>query len=113
MFVNRCAIYQNHQAFQYVSHYIMSIGRGGSIRRCGKTDTMVCCVKYGIETLKECIAVDKVKALSAGRSEISDDKVDIVGRPSNIGIQCTGPKLRIRSKLVRHLRLYKPYMHQS
>ena len=39
---------------------LLLIFRRGSIRRRGKTDTMVRCIKHGIETLKECIAVDKV-----------------------------------------------------
>ena len=84
----------------------MLISHGGSIWRRSQAETMVRCIIHGIETLKEGIAVEKVKALPTGSSDIPDDEVDIISIPSNNTIQRTGPNLRIRSQLVRHLKLY-------
>jgi len=39
----------------------------------GEANATICGVKYGIEAFKECIAVDKVKTLPRGSSNIPDN----------------------------------------
>jgi hypothetical protein len=63
------------------------IRRGCSIWCGGKAYTMACRVIYRIEAFKKCIAVNEVKALPCGRSEICYDEIDIATRASNKGIE--------------------------
>jgi hypothetical protein len=75
------------------------IRRGGGEWGRGEADVAVRSIEDRIESLKECISVDKVEARSRGRADVVDDKVDIARSPTNQRIQRPWPDLRVGCQL--------------
>lgn len=75
---------------------------GGSIRVSsgGEAQTLVGGVEVAVKALEECITVDEVKALARVGAEVTDDEVYSGASAAYVGVERTGPDLRVRCQRV-------------
>jgi len=57
-------------------------------------------IEYGVETLKESVAVDEVETFTTGSANGADNEVDVAGATTNIGVKGTRPDLAVRGESV-------------
>lgn len=81
----------------------ISVGSGACIGGGGKANATIRNVENRVETLEECIPVDKVEAFSTGGAQVSDNQVDIVRCTADGSVECTRPELSIGSELISNL----------
>jgi len=60
-------------------------------------------IEYGVEALKECVAVDEVRTCSTGGTDVVDNEVDGATATTNISIEGTRPDLAVRGESVGDL----------
>ena len=53
----------------------------------------------GLDDVQECKSVDKVQALTAGASEVTDDEVDLTRLTAYLRVECTWPNLGVWRQL--------------
>jgi hypothetical protein len=79
---------------------------GSITRRCCKwrsceTNAAVPGIEDGVETLKESVAVEKIKALSGRIANVVDDEVYAIRRAADEGVERARPDLCVRGELER------------
>lgn len=79
------------------------VGGSGCERSGGEPNTAVRGVENGVETLKESKAIYEIKALATGCTDITNDKINVIGSSSDGGIECTGPNLGVGSQFICNL----------
>jgi hypothetical protein len=79
------------------------VGGGISELGLGKTDAGVGGIKYRIEPLEECVAVDEVKSLATRRANVVNDEIYGATTTTKIGVERTRPDLGVWGETVGFL----------